>query len=103
MPSLEEGDPLVTYEAALHGLPIVASSMGAGRMGDSPGAMEIVDPADVETLTTILAGLATMKTRRKELGQTVWNLARGFGWPEVGARRAVALQALFNPQRSALP
>jgi len=103
MPSLEEGDPLVTYEAALHGLPIVASSMGAGRMGDSPGAMEIVDPADVETLTTILSDLATMKTRREELGQTVWHLARGFGWPEVGARRAIALQALFSPERSALP
>ena len=102
MPSLEEGDPLVTYEAALHGLPIVASSMGAGRMGDIPGAIEVVDPADVEALTALLAGLTTMKTRREELGQAAWHLVRGFSWPEVGARRAAALQAMFSPQRPSL-
>lgn len=29
-PTLEEGDPLVTYEAMLHGLPVLTTPMGAG-------------------------------------------------------------------------
>ena len=31
-PSLEEGDPLVTYEACGCGLPIITTPMGAGRV-----------------------------------------------------------------------
>ncbi len=95
IPSLEEGDPLVTYEAALHGLPILASGMGAGRMGDTPEVMEIIDPIDTAAFVDALARLAHSAALRESLGRSVRQLVNSFSWPDVGARRANALQALF--------
>ncbi|MGL6211839.1 MAG: glycosyltransferase, partial [Paracoccaceae bacterium] len=95
IPSLEEGDPLVTYEAALHGLPILASRMGAGRMGDTPGVMEIIDPTDTEAFADALERLASSADLRDSLGRAARKLVQDFSWSAVGARRAEALQARF--------
>jgi glycosyltransferase involved in cell wall biosynthesis len=95
IPSLEEGDPLVTYEAALHGLPILASGMGGGRMGDTPGAMEIIDPADTEAFANAMARLAGAPELRESLGKSVRKLVSSFAWSDVGAQRAEALKAHF--------
>lgn len=95
IPSLEEGDPLVTYEAALHGLPILASRMGAGRMGDTPGVMEIIDPTDPEAFADALERLASSADLRDSLGRAARKLVQDFSWSAVGARRAEALQARF--------
>lgn len=95
IPSLEEGDPLVTYEAALHGLPILASKMGAGRMGDTPGVMEIIDPGDMAAFVDTLERLASSAGLRENLGRNVRNLVNSFSWADVGAQRADMLQARF--------
>ena len=95
IPSLEEGDPLVTYEAALHGLPILASTIGAGRMGDTPRVMEIIDPVDTAAFADALARLADSAELRESLGRSVRGLVSSFSWSDVGARRADALQARF--------
>lgn len=96
MPSLEEGDPLVTYEAALHGLPIIASPMGAGRMGDVSGVMITVDPGDVEGLARALTDLAVSDERRAELGIASRKLALTFDWDEVGKKRTTLLYDRFG-------
>ena len=93
MPSLEEGGPQVTYEAAAHGLPIIASPMGASRMGDTPGTMRIVDSADTRALAAAMVELAGSEDARAEIGTAAHALVRRFHWPDVGARRAEALQA----------
>lgn len=95
IPSIEEGDPLVTYEAALHGLPILASRAGGGRMIDTPGVMESIDPADTDAFVDALASLAASVERRQHLGTAARNLVQGFGWSDVAARRAQTLQSVF--------
>lgn len=96
MPSLEEGDPLVTYEAALHGLPVIASAMGGGRMGDVPSRMILADPAQPDALAAALQELAGSAGRREELGSEIRRVVQDFDWMSVGARRARALQAMFS-------
>lgn len=90
-PSLEEGDPLVTYEAALHGLPIIASPMGASRLGETEGTMLIVDPARADDLAAALDRLAGDADQRAALGQAAQAAVQNFDWRLVGAARARAL------------
>lgn len=94
-PSLEEGGPQVTYEAALHGLPILASPMGAGRMGDTPGTMLVVEPRDTEAFMAALDLLAGSAARREELGRAARAAVEMYDWKAVGARRAAQLMAHF--------
>ncbi len=95
MPSLEEGGPQVTYEAALHGTPIIASPMGAGRIGDRPGAMLIVDPRRTDDLLAAMEEMAARSDLRARLGQEARRRAFGFDWADVGARRGAMLQRAF--------
>ena len=95
MPSLEEGGPQVTYEAGAHGLPIIASPMGAGRIGDTPGAMLIADPVNSDTLLAALITMAGAAELRATLGQEARKRAFGFDWADVGARRGRALLDRF--------
>lgn len=95
MPSLEEGGPQVTYEAALHGLPIIASPMGASRIGDTKGSMRIVDPAQTGRLRDAMAELAERTDLRADLGRAARRLAFGYDWMDVGARRAAMLETQF--------
>lgn len=96
MPSLEEGGPQVTYEAALHGLPIVASPMGASRIGDTDGAMLIVDPRRTDDLLGALTRLVESAELRATIGREARRRAFGFNWPDVGARRGQMLQDRFG-------
>ncbi|WP_456388108.1 glycosyltransferase family 4 protein [Profundibacter sp.] len=95
MPSLEEGGPQVTYEAALHGLPIIASAMGASRLGDTPGSMIIIDPAQISDFREAMEELVASAERREALGRKARQLAFEFDWMDVGARRAGSLEEYF--------
>jgi glycosyltransferase involved in cell wall biosynthesis len=95
MPSLEEGGPQVTYEAALHGRPIIASPMGASRMGDDPATMLIVDPASTDHMVEAMERLIASVTLREALGRAAHRAALGFNWMDVGRRRAALLAQRF--------
>lgn len=92
MPSLEEGDPLVTYEAALHGLPILASLMGGGRMADTPASIQIIDPEDSEAFAQAMIDLAESCERRAQIGMSVRRLVKDFYWGNVGDRRGMLIR-----------
>jgi glycosyltransferase involved in cell wall biosynthesis len=96
LPSLEEGDPLVTYEAAIHGLPILATPAGAGRLGDTPGAVLTVDEPSVAALTEALQRLIASADLRAELGRTARARVMAFDWLKVGADRARALDSFLQ-------
>lgn len=100
MPSLEEGGPQVTYEAAVHGLPIIASPMGASRLGDEEGTMLIVEPSDRDAFEDALDQVIRSVELRRALGRRACERVPYFDWNAVGARRAEQLQTteLLAPQ-----
>lgn len=98
-PSLEEGGPQVTYEAAAHGLPIIASHPGAGRLGDQPGAVLTVDPFNQEELVAALRTFAASAEQRMAYGARALDAVRDYTWAAVGRRRAAALGAALDSHR----
>ena len=93
-PSLEEGDPLVTYEAALHGLPIVTSAPGAGRIGAERNCAIVVEPSDREALLEALLGLYRSAELRADWGDRGRAAVTDYDWNRVGATRAAQIAGL---------
>lgn len=91
LPSLEEGDPIATYEAAAHGLPVIASEPGAGRIGAETGAISIVDPDNVEALRSRMVDFTRSEELRRDRGAAARQAALGYDWSHVGPLRFVRL------------
>lgn len=91
LPSFEEGDPLVTYEAAAHGLPIIASPMGAGRMGEETGCVIGIDPVEPESIAAALRRLAGSHDEMLDWGSRSRTAVADYSWTKVGRRRAELL------------
>jgi glycosyltransferase involved in cell wall biosynthesis len=92
-PSLEEGSPLVMYEASAHGLPIVTSPMGGGGIvRDRIEGIEI-DPYHEEALIEAMRTLANSPDLREQYGQAARARSVEFTWENVAKRRAQAIMA----------
>jgi glycosyltransferase involved in cell wall biosynthesis len=87
LPSLEEGSPLVTYEALAGGLPVLVSPMGAGGVVRDNEEGFVRDPNEIESWVEALRVLADDTERRRILGEAARRRAAGFTWDRVGARR----------------
>jgi glycosyltransferase involved in cell wall biosynthesis len=96
MPSLEEGGPQVTYEAAAHGVSIIASPMGASRMGESGECLMVVDPYDTDAMASALTRLATSDEERAIWGARARAAVQSYDWPLVGMDRARKLNERFR-------
>jgi glycosyltransferase involved in cell wall biosynthesis len=93
LPSLEEGDPLVSYEAAFFGLPSVTSHIGGGRLGEEhPDIRSLVEPADSDAFEAALVALHVDAERRVETGRASAEVARAYDWMRVGAKRLQMLE-----------
>jgi glycosyltransferase involved in cell wall biosynthesis len=86
-PSLEEGSPLVSYEAMGHGLASVLSPMGAGTVARHGTEALVLDPHDVEAWSEAFRTLAEDAALRRRLGDQARLRAQEFTWEKVGARR----------------
>jgi len=94
-PSLEEGGPMVTYEAMAHGLPVLVSEMGAGAIVEH-GVNGIVLPAaDIDAWAENLAAMVDNPDRRHAIGQQVRKRAEKFTWKNVAAQRAGLLEEKY--------
>lgn len=100
-PSLEEGGPQVVYEAAIHGLPIIASPMGAGRLEEIEGAVLCVDPNRRDAFAEALRSVAESAQLRESLGRTAKAHSSWFDWARVGARRAESLTPFMTGSAAA--
>lgn len=96
VPSFEEGDPLVTYEAATFTLPIIASPMGAGRLGADNHCILPINPAEPETIAIELRRLATSMELRAEWGARANAAVLDYDWLSVARSRVVKLRALLS-------
>lgn len=88
MPSLEEGGPMVTYEAIGMGLPVIATPMGAG-FGLRDGVNGIlVPPDDASALASAIRTLAGSAELRERYGRQSLAMAEDFTWAKVARTRA---------------
>jgi len=100
-PSLEEGSPLVLYEAMASGLASVLSPMAAGEVGRNGVDCLVVDPLDGDGWVEAIRKLAGDPALRRSIGEQARLRAQEFTWEKVGLRR----RALFEQhcRRSAVP
>lgn len=110
LPSLEEGDPLVTYEAAAHGLPAIATPIGAGRLGATTGCVTTLSGPDRDELADSILELAASEGLRRFQGAAARAAVRAFDWSVVGPARfeqmlsvqaRAAAKSGSNPARNA--
>jgi glycosyltransferase involved in cell wall biosynthesis len=90
-PSIEEGGPQVTYEAAGCGLPLVASPMAAARIADYTTGF-VVDPFDEAGWIQSMRTLAVNLELRRQMGHAAQQRALNFTWREVAEARRRILQ-----------
>lgn len=86
-PSLEEGSPLVIYEAMGHGLPILASPVGGGGIVRDGIDGIILPPYDTEAWVEGLRKLSSSPDLRAQMGAAARQRALELTWPQVAARR----------------
>jgi glycosyltransferase involved in cell wall biosynthesis len=89
-PTLEEGAPLVCYQAGGCGLPILTGPMGRGRLVEDGVTGFIVDPHDVDAMAERLQQLEGDEALRKRLGGRIKERALQLDWSSVAAARARA-------------
>jgi glycosyltransferase involved in cell wall biosynthesis len=86
-PTLEEGGPQVTYEACGCGLPVITTSMGAGRIVRDNQEGFVIDPYDRDRWISAFRMLADDVDRRRIMANAAFERAREFVWDAVAARR----------------
>lgn len=92
-PSLEEGGPQVTYEAAAYGLPLLVTPMGGGWIAKHGVNALVVPAADVDALAQALTQLHASEDLRLSFGAQAGRDAQNYTWDRVADRRR---QALLN-------
>jgi glycosyltransferase involved in cell wall biosynthesis len=96
LPSLEEGDSIVTYEAASNALPVIASRIGAGRIGQQTGAIFTVDPQDTAAFEDAVTRFAQHDELRRSWGLWARRASESYDWSLVGPRAFDALHGYFG-------
>jgi glycosyltransferase involved in cell wall biosynthesis len=89
-PTLEEGAPLVCYQAGGCGLPILTSPMGQGRLIEHRVTGLVADPHDLDTLAQHIQSLASDAELRRLLSTNVRERAMTFDWTIAAEQRAGA-------------
>src|SRR5262249_9338018 len=95
-PTLEEGGPQVTYEAAGCGLPIITTPMGAARLVKDGLNGLIVNSSDVDGLADAITRLATSSELRHRLGRQAAIDAMDYTYQKLGYDRARKLSSLLR-------
>jgi glycosyltransferase involved in cell wall biosynthesis len=87
-PSLEEGAPLVCYQAGGCGLPIVTGPMGQGRLVEHGVTGFVADPHDAEALASHIRSVAGDEPLRRKMGQRIRERALKLDFASAAAQRA---------------
>jgi glycosyltransferase involved in cell wall biosynthesis len=102
-PTIEEGGPQVTYEAAGCGLPIITTPMGAARLVENGRSGFVVDAGDRDQLVTAIRVLGTDAELRRRYGAAAQADAANFDYRHVGLARGRHLVDIAYRQQRARP
>ena len=95
-PTLEEGGPIVTYEAAAAGLAIVTTPMGAGAVIRNGVDGIVLDPFDHDGWVEALRKLSEDASLRSRLGESARQRAKEFTFEKTALQRCAALERRFG-------
>lgn len=95
-PSLEEGDPQVTYEAASCGIPAITTAMGAGAFTRNGIEGIVIDPDRRDDWVDAIRALAPGSRAHAEASAAAVARAAEFAWDKVGKRRREAVLGKFG-------
>lgn len=90
-PTLEEGSPLVSYEAMAHGLPVITTEMGAGTVVRDRQEGFVIADREIYHLDALVESMRQMvedPTLRTRLGALARERAQEYTWEKVAIRRA---------------
>ena len=90
--SLEDGGPQTTFEAAAHGLPLLVTPAGAGRMAEVPEAVRLIDGRDISAFAEAIRELAEDASLRQQLGAAARAASAAFDWAALAAERLAGLR-----------
>ncbi|WP_449258691.1 glycosyltransferase family 4 protein [Chlorobium limicola] len=94
-PSLEEGGPMVTYEAMAHGIPPLVTAMGAGAIAENGKNGIILPDLDADAWAAALTDMAANPEKCMELGDAARKRAQQFTWQNVARQRGDLLQQRY--------
>jgi glycosyltransferase involved in cell wall biosynthesis len=94
-PTLEEGGPMVTYEAMAHGIPPLVTAMGAGAIVQNGVNGLVLPDMDVDAWVVAMRDMAENKQKRIELGEKARLRTQDFTWKNVAEQRAKLLEAKY--------
>jgi glycosyltransferase involved in cell wall biosynthesis len=95
-PSLEEGGPQVTYEAAACGLPALVTPMGAGAFTRHGVDGLVLDSVATDDWVDLIRSLPDRAAERDAMAASARARSREFTWDRVGARRREQLLTVFG-------
>ncbi len=95
-PTLEEGGPMVTYEAMAHGIPPLVTAMGAGAIVQSGVNGLILPDMDVDAWVVAMRDMAENRQKRLDLGKNAKLRAQDFTWKNVAEQRAKLLETKYT-------
>lgn len=97
LPSIEEGSPLVTYLALGAGLPVIASSMGAGGIIENGQEGIVIDPHVQSDMIDAMQKLYKDELMRRRMATASKNKAEIFTWERVAkTRKKILLDRIAN-------
>jgi glycosyltransferase involved in cell wall biosynthesis len=94
-PSLEEGGPMVTYEAMAHGLPPLVTAMGGGAIVQHGLNGMVLPDMDTEAWASAMTSMAENLTETMLLGTHARQRAQQFTWKNVAQQRAELLEQRY--------
>ncbi|WP_028581607.1 glycosyltransferase family 4 protein [Desulfogranum japonicum] len=94
-PTLEEGGPMVTYEAMAHSMPVLVTRMGAGAIARDQKDGFVLPDQNVQTWVEALRNIAADNDLRLHLGEQARVRAGGFTWEMTAAQRAGLLKEKY--------
>jgi glycosyltransferase involved in cell wall biosynthesis len=93
-PTIEEGGPQVTYEAAGCGLPVIATPMGSARIVRDGVNGFIVQPYDIDQLAAAIVKIANDPDLRQRMSLEAEKDAQQFTYEKIGYQRGRILAGI---------